>query len=69
MTSGRKLTSAEAAEILRLVGLAHQDGGRLLTLREVAELAGVHRCTIYRVMRRATIRAGHRSAQRPKKTC
>lgn len=62
MTSGRKLTPHQVRELLRLAGLEREDGQWLLTYQQIAEKLDVHRCTVYRCIRRAAVRCGNRTA-------
>lgn len=60
MPSGRKLTERESDDILRLAGLEREDGAWRFSYSRIAADLGLHRCTVYRVIREAAVKHGKR---------
>lgn len=56
MTSGRKLTHAEASEIIRLARQVTEDGRWRWPYSQIAARLGFDRKTIYQVIRQAAVR-------------
>lgn len=68
MTSGIKLTAAQAAAILRLASERDSDGNWLLTYEEIAERLDLNERTVRRWIREAAVRFGKLTGQPPGKS-
>lgn len=64
MPSGKRLTQEQVDAILRLAGEEDTPGHWRLTYSQIGAQLTIHRCTVYRVIRRAAVSYGRKFSWR-----